>query len=318
MHPENDLFDLLARQNGVGRTHQAQAMGVSNDRLKQMRRDGRLRGRGYGIVVAAGAPETEAFRRMLGVLIAGHGSKAGTIAGIADLTAAVSHNMADGPAEPIHVVTTRRIQPRPGFIFHFTSRLPLDEILLIDGVPTTDPLRTWLDICDSTPWRGKSVFYRGLRNHLYTVDDAVSRIAKESRQGRGGLVVAREMAENATPGADRARSRKEEEVFNWILEEGLPLPERNVYVPSSFGYDWEIDLAYREGRPIAIEISLHGIHGDPAIYAKDVRKREDLERQGYKVLVVTDETTRSEFLKQLRRYLPPDSGSGNGHMARQI
>jgi hypothetical protein len=302
MHPERQLFEVLESQEGVGRVHQAEAVGVPRHRIDQMRKDGRLRSVGYGIIAAAGAPETQAFRRMLGVLIAGYGSKAGLPAAIADVSAAISHNMADGPAAPIHVVGTRRVEPREGYVFHRTSRLPASEIVFIDNVPTTDPLRTWLDMCDSTPWRGKSVFYRGVRGHLFTPTVALDRIEDESRQGRGGLVVAREIAENATPGAANARSRKEEDVFNWILEDGLPVPERNVYIPSNFGFNWEIDLLYRHAR-LVIEVSPHGIHGDPDVYAKDVRKREDLEARGYKVIVVTDETTRAEFLGKVRKHL---------------
>ena len=77
---------------------------------------------------------------------------------------------------------------------------------------------------------------------------------------------------------------------------------RNVYIPSDFGFSWEVDLLYRHAR-LVIEVSPHGIHGDPDVYAKDVRKREDLEAQGYKVIVVTDETTRSEFLGKVRKHL---------------
>jgi hypothetical protein len=316
MQPENEAFALIARQKGVARVDQLIKLGVPRHRINQMRRDGRLRSCGHGIVTAAGVPETESFLRMLGVLVAGHGSKAGTNAAIADITAAMAHNMADGPARPIHVVTTRRIRSRPLFNFHFTSRLPADEIVMVDGIPTTDPLRTWLDICDSAPRRGKSVFYRGIRNHDFTPADALARIEKESRQGRGGLVLAREIAGNVAPGAERAKSRKEDDVFNWILEAGLPLPERNVFIPSSFGFDWEIDLLYRERRKIAIDISLHWLHGDPDVYDKDVLKREDLEDQGYKVIVVTDKTTRSKFLAKLERYLGADSGAEMGQIAQ--
>jgi hypothetical protein len=303
MSREVRFFDLLRAQKGLGRLHQSDALGIPRSRVVQMKRDGRLRTMSHGVVAAAGAPENDAFKEMLGVMLAGFGSKAGTPAAIADVSAAINHGMADGPADAIHVVTTRRMEPRSGYVFHRTSRLPHEELVMIDGIPVTDPLRTWLDMCDSSPWRAKSVFYRGVRGHLFTPASALERIEGESRQGRGGLVIARDIAENATPGAEKARSRKEEDVFNWILEAGLPLPERNVYIPSSFGYDWEIDLLYRKERRIAIEVSLHGIHGDPAVYAKDIRKHDDLRDQGYKVIVVTDETTRSGFLTRLRREL---------------
>ena len=303
MKSEAEFFQILSDQKGVGRVHQSDALGIPRHRLVQMKRDGRLLTMSHGVVAASGAPQTDAFREMLGVLIAGFASKAGVVAAIAEISAAIKHGMADGLTDGIHVVTTRRMEPRPGYIFHRTSRLPREEVVMVDEIPVTDPLRTWLDICDSSPWRGKSVFYRGVRAHHFSPNDALERIEGESRQGRGGLVLAREIAENASPGAGKARSRKEEEVFGWILESGLPLPERNVFIPSSFGYDWEIDLLYRTGPLIAVEVSLHGIHGDPAVYAKDMRKREDLESQGYKVIVVTDETTRSEFLAKLRRHL---------------
>ena len=114
--------------------------------------------------------------------------------------------------------------------------------------------------------------------------------------------MAREIAASALPGAEKARSGREEEVFNWILEAGLPLPERNVYIPSSFGFDWEVDLLYRHP-PIAIEVSPYDTHMELGTYGKDGKKRNDLDRMGYRVIVVTDETTRSEFLALLRHHL---------------
>jgi hypothetical protein len=281
------------------------AVDLSRDEIDQLCKKGRLRRCGNGIVAAAGAPATREFHLMRGVLLGGHGNKAGTIAAIADVSAAISHRMADGPLDPIHVVTTRRVGEQSGYIFHRTSRLPLNEIVLVDGIPTTDPLRTFIDICHSAPPRGTWVFLRGLRAGHYTKQSAIARIDEESRQGRGGLLVARTIIENLTEGAEKARSAKEEEVYRWILEDGLPLPERNVFVPSLDGHLWEIDLRYGEGPegPTAIEISLYDIHAEPETYWKDQRKREDLENQGYRVLVVHDRTERTKFLKTLRRTL---------------
>ena len=114
--------------------------------------------------------------------------------------------------------------------------------------------------------------------------------------------MAREIAAGAIPGAEKARSGREEEVFAWISEAGLPLPERNVYIPSSFGFDWEVDLLYRDP-PVAIEVSPYDTHMEPGTYGKDGRKRNDLDLMGYRVIVVTDETTGAEFLALLRHHL---------------
>jgi hypothetical protein len=270
--------------------------------MDQLVKDGRLRRCGNGIVAAAGAPVTRQFHLMRGVLLGGHGTKAGTLAAIADITAAVSHSMADGPLDPIHIVTTRRVEPQPGYIFHRTSRMPTAEIVLVDGIPTTDPLRTFIDICHSAPPRGTWVFLRGLRAGHYTKESASIRVDAESRQGRGGLVIARSILDNLTEGAEKARSGMEETVYGWIVEAGLPLPERNALVLSLKGFKWEIDLLYREDKT-AIEISPYDIHGEPETYWKDHEKREDLENQGYRVLTVTERTSRARFLETLRRHL---------------
>jgi hypothetical protein len=137
---------------------------------------------------------------------------------------------------------------------------------------------------------------------LFTPEEALKRIDIESRSGRSGLVVARDVAACAPAGAERARSGKEDEVFRWIVDAGLEAPQRSVYIHSSFGFDWEIDLLYRRP-PIAIEVSPYDTHGSPETYVKDGRKRNDLELMGYTVIVVTDHTTRSEFLSLLRHHL---------------
>jgi hypothetical protein len=108
--------------------------------------------------------------------------------------------------------------------------------------------------------------------------------------------------DNLTEGADKARSGMEETVYGWIVEAGLPLPERNALVLSLKGFKWEIDLLYREDKT-AIEISPYDIHGEPETYWKDHEKREDLENQGYRVLTVTERTSRARFLETLRRHL---------------
>jgi hypothetical protein len=267
-----------------------------------MVKEGSLRRCGIGLVAAAGAPETREFNLMRAVLLGGYGTKAGTSAAIADITAAISLDMADKPLDPIHVVTTRQLTAKPGIVFHRATRLPPHEIVMVDGIPTTDPIRTFIDVCGSAPPRGRWLFNRGRRKGLFTPDGVLERIDTESRQGRSGLVIARDIAASAIPGAEKAKSTKEDEVFGWIMGAGFPLPERNVYIPSSFGWDWEIDLLYRHHR-IAVEVSPYDTHMDPDIYEKDGTKRNDLERQGYRVIVVTDAMKCSEFLALLGSFL---------------
>lgn len=296
-------MELLRDQHGVGRVRQAHQLGIPEHRIKQMKRGGRLRGIRYGIIAAPGAPESLDFRSMLGVLLGGHGLTEGIVAALAGPSAACRLDLMKLQPEKIHVVSTRTIRSEKEFEFHRTGRLPQDEVRIIDGIPVTDPIRTYLDYCAlQPPWRAKSLYYRGLREGALEKETVLERIGSESRQGRQGLQLAREIALATTPGAEKARSGWEEMVMGWILEARLPAPERNILIPSSFGFDWEIDLLYRRP-PIAIEVSPWDTHGDPDTYIKDNRKREDLESMGYRVMVVTEESQRYSFLERLRTHL---------------
>ena len=296
-------MDLLRSQHGVGRVRQALHLGIPSSRIKQMVRCRTLRRIGYGIIAAPGAPESADFRSMLGVLLGGHGLTEGIVAAIAGPSAAWRLELAKTCPTDIHIVSTRRVQSAVNFRFHRTGGLPKDEVEIVDGIPVTDPIRTYLDYCSLQPWwRAKNLYYRGLRDGKFEKTTVLDRIESESRQGRQGLQLAREIALSTTPGADKARSSWEEMVMGWIIEAGLPIPERNVYIRSSFGHEWEIDLLYRKP-PIAIEVSPWDTHDDPNTYLKDERKRKDLEAMGYTVLVVMDPSEQTSFIHLLNRHL---------------
>lgn len=293
------FFDLLEKQHGLARTRQAQRLGLPADRLRWWIRRGRLRRVEYGIVAASGAPVTPAFRRMRGVLLGGHGLTEGVVAALCGVSAAHQLDLLSTAPDEVHVLSTRQIQPRPNYSFHRTGRLPSSEVVFSDGIPTTDPIRTFLD-CSAfePPWRARNLYHRALRDKRFEREDVLERIDSEARQGRPGLCLAREIAEGTSPGAEKARSAWEETVFDWIADASLPLPERNAEVQSSFGFPWEIDLLYRVP-PTAIEVSPWEWHSDPDTYKKDLRKRADLEALGFKVIVVSDLSERDRFLKDL-------------------
>jgi hypothetical protein len=208
--------------------------------------------------------------------------------------------------DEIHVLSTRRLDPRDGFVFHWSSRLPENELTTLDGFPCTDEIRTFIDMCDLEPHRSLSFYRRGLRKKLFIPESVRERINREARQGRGGICAARRALEATFDDAGRARSALEDRYFDLLVGAGYPTPERNVKIRGSFGHDWEVDLYYRRYKA-AIEISPVGTHSDPLAVQRDQRKIADLTTLGIRVLPVGSDLSDSDFLRLVRRLLgPPD------------
>ncbi len=295
-------------QHGLALTHQALAVGVTKGQLRAMVDARSLRRVAYGVVAAAGAPETSEYRAMFGLLIAGpRRPEQGVRAALCDVTAAVKHDLVDPVGEePIHVLSTRRLDGRDGYAFHWTSRLPENEIVLIDNLPTTDPARTFIDMCSSHAYRAFGIFRRGLRRSAFTREAVFERIERESRQGRAGLQRARLVLELTDPTADKARSAFEDHLFEVLIRAGYPPPERNVSV-RGLKQVWEVDLFWhcRQG---GIEGSPSWWHGDPWVLTKDHRKVNDLRAVGIDIYTVTEMMSDTEFLAGVRQLFgPPES-----------
>lgn len=305
--PENALFNLFQKQHSAAAIPQALGLGVARHRLDRMVRSGYLRRVTYGIVAPNGTSPTWEHRAMVGVLRCGYGTLDGRIlAALFGRTAAALHGWEDKPTE-IDVTTTRRVDPSEGYRFHRTSRLPGNEIVLVEGIPVTDPARTLLDVCDVAPHRARTLFYRAIRRGSLTPEELSRRCELEARRGRGGIALARKIVGDCAPGAEKAKSAREDEVYGWLVEDGLPAPERNFKICSSFGWDWEIDLFY-PGKQHGIEVSPYWHHSDVTTYERDNLKTNDLASMGIGITKVTDETTREQLLRLIRPLFRGEEG----------
>lgn len=70
---------------------------------------------------------------------------------------------------PIEVLTTLRhkVMPRCGVVVHLTKRLPPEQVVIVDGIPTTSIERTLLDLCGQLRRRPSAIaldnaLFRGL------------------------------------------------------------------------------------------------------------------------------------------------------------
>lgn len=312
---ERRYWSRLQEQAGVGTIWQAFECGLKEHHLRTLVSRGSLRRVCYGILAATGAPETYRFRCFMGLLIGGpRRDERGIRAALCRGTAAVHHDMIEPLPKiaPIEVLSTRRLVPRDGIRFHWTSRLPEDELVVKDGLTLTDGLRTFIDMCELQPYRSLRLYRRALRKKIFDEDAALERLKKESRQGRVGIVAARRAVLSTRPDAGRARSATEDRYADLLLDGGYPPPQRNAKVMGSFGFTWEIDLYYPSKR-MGFEISPVATHSDPEIVKRDQRKIADLKSLGVDVVPIDDDLSDSDFLRLARLLLgPPEALSLSG------
>lgn len=312
MRSTEEFWGLLRAQHGLALTNQAFALGVTKGRLRAMIADRSLSRVAYGVIAATGAPETPEYLAMFGLLLAGpRRPEQGVRVALCDITAAVRHDLIDPILkEPVHVLSTRRLDEREGYVFHWSSRLPENEIVLVDNLSTTDAARTFIDLCSSQAHRAFSIFRRGLRRSAFTREEVAERIDRESRQGRGGLQRARFVLELTDPTADKARSGLEDHFFDLLVRAGYPPPERNASV-RGLNQVWEVDLFWRH-RSGGLEVSPSWYHGDPWVLTKDHRKLSDLRAAGVDIYTVTELMSDAEVLAGVRQMFgPPESFSAS-------
>lgn len=307
--PLNSVWSIFSAQHGVATVRQLLEGGLSRKRIATLVKQGTLRHECYGLVSVTGAPRTRRFDLMFGVLVAGARSpRCPLSSAIWGPTAAMEHDLIEPVHSDMHVLTTRRPSPRENYAFRQTSRLPASEIVFIDSIPFTDPVRTLIDMADLERHRALAIYRRGLRKSKFTEAEVEDRVWDESRQGRGGLVAVRRAIASTDPSAARAKSQFEDRIFDQIVALGYPPPERNVKIPGSYGFDWEVDLYYPKLRK-GVEVSPSVTHGIET-HNKDRRKELDLKVKGIDIVTVTEETQRNELRSALRVLLgPPESVS---------
>lgn len=307
MSAEERVFTECRLNHGPIRTKRALEIGMTPSAIKNAVRNHRLRRLSTGVLAAAGAPETRMFKISYGIQLAGAPQDSERITSAACyLTAAEMLGIwfEKDPKAQVHVLSTRYVPNRTGYRFHRTARLPEEEITQVENLHCTDAVRTFLDVCCHAPRLAPWIYHQGLRKARFERVDVQERIGSESRRGRGGLVTARQICDMTDPSIRRTRSAREVEVFDWIKSAGLKPPARNVRIPSSFGWDWEIDLYYHDAR-IGVEVSPYDMHGGPETFHKDRLKEADLQVQGIRLITVTDETDPGLFVHQLRALLGP-------------
>ncbi len=262
---------------------EARRRGLSRDRVTRLVKEGRLRGVVRGVYVDAAATDDLALRA------AGLRLRLPPDAVVCRRTAAWLFGVdGAGPGEdpgalPIEcaVPTGRTPVRRPGVIG--LAAPPDDEVVLIDGIPCTTPVRTAVDVLRwCPPHVGLAVADAMAAAGVIGARPVQARV--EEFAGAPGVRRARYLAALIEP---LAQSKGETWLRLRVVDAGFPRPRAQIPVVPPDGRCLALlDLGWVD-ELVAVEYDGEEFHSSPQQRAHDRRRREWLEHEcGWRVLAV--------------------------------
>jgi hypothetical protein len=277
------MASLATLQHGAISRAQLFARGVSRKAIQRAVESGELIRRAPAVFVVAGAPRTWRQDLMVAVLDAGPG------ACVSHRAAAVLLGIARrGSRELVEITSPRsRTHATWGAIIH----RPLDfvyerDVVVIDGIPCTGPLRTLVDLGVSESWLEVwDAIERAIQAGLVTHKGCEWMLATLSRQGRHGVGPFRRALDE--------RALKMGAPHPGLLEPRMAGVDARYRLPA-YTYQHDafgdgsvlIDFAWVDEK-VAVEVLGFEDHGNPKAMTDDFEREHRLVNAGWIVLKFT-------------------------------
>jgi hypothetical protein len=234
--PKDRLIgDLAARQFGIVARKQLLAMGIGAGAIETRLRRHYLHPLHRGVYAVGHLALVPLAREMAAVLACGHD------AAISHRSAAVVWHLlpASDDAEIDVTVPARGQRCRPGLRIHGSTRLSLQDIQHLRGLPVTAPWRTLVDLADTATDRElERATHEAITRRL--INARRLRAELDRYRGRRGVGRLNKLLEDDGP-STVTRSEAEERFLALVRSAGLPTPEMNVLV-----HGHEVDFLWRE------------------------------------------------------------------------
>jgi Transcriptional regulator, AbiEi antitoxin/Protein of unknown function (DUF559) len=281
---------------------QAEALGITRQRLRQLVSQRQVRRVLRGVYQAADVPDTVLNRAKAAALVVSPDAV------LCDRTAAWLHGV-----DVFRVYELDVLPSLEEFVLRHSPRvrrqhvcggerdLAPEDIMEIGGVKVTTPLRTALDLgCRLNRSEALAALDAFCGVHELTQADLSKELPRYFR--RRGVRQLRELI----PLADgRAESPGESWTRLALVDSNLPLPELQWVIRSAGRQLYRLDLAYVHAR-VCIEYDGEEFHTSPEQCRADERRRDWLRAHGWTVIVVTKDDFRSgsmRWVEEVRRAL---------------
>jgi very-short-patch-repair endonuclease len=287
----DELIAALAeRQHGVVARRQLVPLGLNRRAIGHRLERGRLHPLHQGVYAVGHCVLSQRGRWMAAVLACGPGAV------LSHRSAAALWAIRPTGRSRIEITTPSQLRPRPGLHPH-RAVLPQDEITTHDGIPTTTPARTLLDLAAVTT---RQTLERALDEaevlRLSGPQTLLDRYPR--RTGTKNLRTLLLDARSPTP----TRNDFEDRLLALLDDHGLPRPETNTVVEG-----FEVDAAWREAKLI-VELDGFATHGTRKAFERDRKRDRRLQAAGWRVIRLTwQQLAEPELAAELRTLLQDSS-----------
>lgn len=170
---------------------------------------------------------------------------------------------------------------------HTTTSLPIDDLVVIDGIPSVSVARTLFSLAALVPRELGLEIVRG------AVDEAIRdgkardrwlwwRLERLRCRGRNGVTLFEEILTRRM-GGELTESWLERETLRVLEAGGLPVPVCQDRIDRRGAFVARVDFCY-PGARVVIEVSGYRWHRTPEHLANDLARRRALTLAGYRVL----------------------------------
>lgn len=282
------IWSTAAVQHGLITRPQLTALGLSRDQRRALLDSGRLERIGRRTLRVPGSPRSTLQLVLAGCLDTGGVASHRTAAWLQDPSSFPPPSTRHVP----EVLLTRASfdYASPLARVHTTAWLPSNDLLVIEGIPTTSVARTFLSLAALVPDELS-------RRRLAKLVDASIRDGRASdkwlwwllertrRSGRNGVSTLEDiLGERA--GGNVTHSWLERETYAVLERANLPLPECQRRIRRRGAFVARVDFLYPDVK-VVIEVSGYRWHKSLEAQIRDAERRRLLTLEGYDVLEYT-------------------------------
>lgn len=283
------LASLASAQAGMVTRAQARELGLKDHHLRYRIECGTLVRVDDGLYRFTAVPVDRRQDLMRALLLCGDTSA------LSHRTAAMCHGTRQFSGELIEVTTAARTRREPeGVVIHRSRRLPPAHLKVLDGLRTTTPARTLVDLAAVQPAsRVGRVLEEWLADRKVTVPALRQVLVDLGTRGRADARLVRDLLDGRVLGTQPGDSTDDALLGQLLADRGLPAAVHNHLVLID-GEVLELDWAY-PAELLAVEINGFSVHTrSQRNYERELLKRRLVARTPWLLLEYTARMLREQ------------------------
>jgi hypothetical protein len=271
--------------------------GLSADALSWKLRSHALEVAHPGTYLVPGAPSSWRQGIMAALL-----SCPGSVA--ACRTAGALYGLVGCQAREVEILVTRVVLRRPnGIIIRRTNHLDESDVTVVQGIPTTSPARTLLDLgAVMNVHTVRHALQDAVRKDLVSLAQLHEQLDRVGKRGRPGTAAFRAILDDDDKDPSELESPLEDALVQVIKSSGLPMPRTQFEVRDNGILIARLDAAYPELK-LGIEADGYEWHSARHDWVRDRRRQNELTCRDWTLLrfCFEDASRPAPFVAALQR-----------------